>query len=244
MALELGGLRRICGGRVVFYRHIQPPAGGAVPVVAEEAPPGRGASGRLLSGPDPEAAGPAVVVGAVSAPGRRRWCGVFHGLWRGKNGNFRLGRLDCQRRRVSAVHRLLPLRDLHRPAGRPLSRQEPAGQVHPRPAALPRRGPSGRGAVRHGGPGHRGQRPVVRPGGHRQGVGPGGRRHLHCPHPGGVPPGRDQGPLQRRPPAVRPGGGAVHCGRPQTGAGHRPAQPQRAGDGGDLPAPPGAGGPF
>ena len=25
MALELGGLRRICGGRVVFYRYIQPP---------------------------------------------------------------------------------------------------------------------------------------------------------------------------------------------------------------------------
>ena len=44
--------------------------------------------GGLLSGPDPETVGPAVVVGAVSAPGSRRRCGLFHGLWRGESGTF------------------------------------------------------------------------------------------------------------------------------------------------------------
>lgn len=49
----------------------------------------------------------------------------------------------------------------------PVPGKERTGQLHPRPASLPRRGSPGGGTVCHGGPGYQRKRPVVRQAGCR-----------------------------------------------------------------------------
>ena len=130
-----------------------------------------------------------------------------------------------------------PVSGLPEPAGYPAPGEERSGPVHPGPAALPRRGAPGERALRHGGPGPPGKRPVVRQTGHREGVGAGGSGLPHPPHPGGIQPVGAAHPPRRQAHHRHLSLRGLDRGRPAGAAGHRSAQPAGAGRRHGLPAP-------